>query len=77
MGAGHHSPGNAADCLAHALQVTDEAARSALKEMEDDWAEFEGRLLGKTSTKAPAPPRFSDTQTPSQVTAADHVCASC
>lgn len=55
---------------AHALQITDEGARSALKEMEEDWAEFEGRLSGKDPSKAPAPPPFSGTQTPGQVDAA-------
>ena len=51
------------------LQVTDEAAKAALKEMEEDWTEFEGRLSGQAPSKAPAQPPLSQTQTPGRVSA--------
>jgi len=42
--------------VASVPQVTDEAAKKALKEMEEDWNELEGQLLGQSPSEAPAQP---------------------
>ena len=58
----------AAGCkFAVVSQVADEAARKALKVLEEGWTEFEERLSGKASGKASAQPPLLESQTPGQV----------